>query len=352
MLGPVFSLELRLAARRGRLNTFRTIYSGWWILQFAVLFLMLAQSETDGTPPRAGLGPFFNVTFQIFVAQHFIFLLLATPAFVAGAITDEKSANTLQHLLIADLATWEIVIGKFLGRMAQVVLLALVGWPLVCFLGGYGHLGWPALLAIALITGLLLFAQGAASVWASVRSKQTREAVLRVYAWTAMAFLLVWGGLEGIQSVSWRYKPGSPVQQRLLQVEGVLRSLDPLSALDAVWNENDLQEFFGRLQILLLVYGGIGVICLALAIGQFRSMYIRQVEAAGRARKSRWRRRRREVDDDPVRWREATTGARLPRWLTAGLLAALTCGSSGAILYSQEPTLFIFQGWSFCFSRV
>src|SRR5262249_54649558 len=111
----------------------------------------------------------------------------------------------------------------------------------------------------------------------------------------------------------------------------------------------DLQEFVSRLQILLLVYGGIGVICLALSVWQFRPLYLRQVEAAGRSRKSWWKRRRREVDDDPVRWREATTGGRLPRWLTIGMLAALTGASSAAIVYSQEPTLFILQGVVFLF---
>jgi ABC-type transport system involved in multi-copper enzyme maturation permease subunit len=347
MLGPVLFLELRLAVRRGRLNAFRSIYGGWWVLQFMVLFLGFSLSETQLGSPRA--GALLHLAFQIFVAQHFIFLVLATPAFVAGAITDEKSAGTLQHLLIADVTSWEMVIGKFLGRMAQVALMALVGWPLICFLGGYGHIGFAALLATALLTGLVLFVQGAASVWASVRSKQTREAVLRVYAWSAVVLLIVWGGLQGIQAVSWRYKPGSPIGQKLSQAEAVLRWLDPLSTLDSIWGQDDPREFFGRLQIMLLVYGGLGILCLALSVWQFRPMYIRQIEAAGRARRSWWKRTRREVDDDPVRWREAAPGGKLPRWLTVGILAALTCASSAAILYSREPTLFIFQGVVFLF---
>src|SRR5438128_2672060 len=229
MLGPVFSLELRLAVRRGRLNAFRCVYGGWWVLQFAVLFGSLLQSETNPASPRASLGPFLNLSFQIFVAQQFIFLVLATPAFVAGAITDEKSQGTLQHLLTADLTSWEIVIGKFFGRMAQVVLMALVGWPLTCFLGGYGHVSLAALLATALLAGLVFFVLGAGSVWASVRSKQTREAVLRVYAWSAFALLTIWGVPAGLSAIRWRFQAGSPVRQWFSQVEDVLRCLDPLS---------------------------------------------------------------------------------------------------------------------------
>src|SRR5262249_15951245 len=131
MLGPVFSLELRLAVRRGQLNASRRIYACWWLLQMVVLFVGLFLVERDLLSPRTSLGPALNLFFQILVVQHFAFLVLATPAFVAGGIADEKLQGTLQHLLTADLTSWEIVAGKFLGRMAQVGLLALVSWPLI-----------------------------------------------------------------------------------------------------------------------------------------------------------------------------------------------------------------------------
>src|SRR5205823_11842993 len=95
MLGPVFFLELRLAVRRGRLNAFRTIYGSWWLLQFTGLALVFLQYEIDHASSGTVLGPLVNLSFQVFIAQQFLFLVLATPAFVAGAITDEKSQGTL-----------------------------------------------------------------------------------------------------------------------------------------------------------------------------------------------------------------------------------------------------------------
>jgi ABC-type transport system involved in cytochrome c biogenesis permease component len=348
MLSPVFAHELRLAVRRGRFNAFRRIYGGWWLLQFAVMYVLIWQCETSGAAGTV-LGPLLNVCFQIAVAQQFIFLVLATPAVVAGAITDEKSQGTLQHLLTADLSSWDIVMGKFLGRMAQVGLMAVVGWPLTCLLAGYGHVSVPALLATALLSGVILFILGAASVWASVRSKQTRDAVLRVYAWSALAGLTIWGGLEAIAALVWRYKAGAPVLRRLLQAEEVLRRLDPLSVLDSARGQDDLGEFFSRFRDMLLVYGGMAVVFLGLSVWRFRSVYMRELEAAGRARQAWWQPMRRTVDDDPVRWREATTRRRVPVWLGIGLLAVLTCATSAAILYLREPTLFLVQGGIFLF---
>ena len=66
-------------------------------------------------------------------ADHkLLLLLLATPAYTAGAIPDEKTRGTLQYLLAADLTAWEILAGKLLGRIAQVALLALAALPLIC----------------------------------------------------------------------------------------------------------------------------------------------------------------------------------------------------------------------------
>src|SRR4051794_27901946 len=38
MLGPVFSMELLRAARRGRAHGLRWLYAGWLVLQFLYLF--------------------------------------------------------------------------------------------------------------------------------------------------------------------------------------------------------------------------------------------------------------------------------------------------------------------------
>jgi ABC-type transport system involved in multi-copper enzyme maturation permease subunit len=345
MVGPVFFLELLLGSRRGRLNTFRWVIAGWLVLQFALFFSILCQAEAEAAPAEE-MSQFINYYFQIFVAQHFILLLLATPVFVAGAITDEKASGTLQYLLTADLTSWEIVIGKFLGRMAQVALFGLVGWPLICFASGYGHLGMTAFLCTTLVLVLIFFALGAASIWASLRSKQTREAVLFIYLWIGTGALCIWGILAGIEATVWNFKPNSPVHLTLLRVSGVLSCLNPVHVLEPVWSRNDLHEFAGRLKITALFYGSVGALCLGWSVWRFRRTYLRQLETAGRPRKSRWTRATRAVDDEPIRWRERTAGRSLARWLWMGLIALLSAGSSAAIVYQDEPMLFLAQGFA------
>src|SRR5262249_54443062 len=126
------------------------------------------------------------------LVEQFLLVVLATPAFTAGAITDEKIRGTLQYLLTAGLTSWEILVGKLFGRAAHVTTLALAAFPLLCFLGVFAGAGPGTLLLFfaALVTPL--FAAGAAGLLASVWCRTARDAVLAVYLGGAGGLGLLW----------------------------------------------------------------------------------------------------------------------------------------------------------------
>src|SRR5947209_2735733 len=199
MIGPVLSQELLLGSRRGRQQIFRRVYAGWLIVQLAAFYwLYLVQSNWlgatlfGGTIEREAAAEFGTQFTAVLVVQQLLLLLLAAPAYTAGAITDEKTRGTLQYLLAADLTAWEIIVGKLLGRIAQVALLTLAALPLLCFIGVFGGLNVVALLVLLAVTLTPLFALGAAGLLASVWSRQTRDAVLGVYLCVLGAVGLLW----------------------------------------------------------------------------------------------------------------------------------------------------------------
>src|SRR5437899_812382 len=188
MIGPVLAQELLFGSRRSRQHVFRRIYAGWLVLQLLLFYwIYLLQSNLLGAKMFGGAidpqaaGAFGSSFTAVLIGQQLALLLLATPAYTAGAITDEKTRGTLQYLLTADLTPWEIIVGKLLGRIAQVALLALAALPLICFIGVFGGLNLIALVVLFAVSVVPLFALGSASLLASVWSKQTRDAVLGVY---------------------------------------------------------------------------------------------------------------------------------------------------------------------------
>src|SRR4051812_27511189 len=147
MISPVLDLELLRASRRSSMLLLRRIYTGWLVVQFLFFYwLYLIQSNmfvhylaNEKVDNLAAAG-FVNSCVSTLISQQFILLALCTPAISAGAVTDEKSRGTLQYLLAADMSGWEIVVGKLVGRIWQIVILSLASLPLLCFLtalGGY-----------------------------------------------------------------------------------------------------------------------------------------------------------------------------------------------------------------------
>src|SRR5262245_52423687 len=148
MLNPVFQLELLRAGRRNWQHAFRWVYASWLLVQLLALwsrvrFLVLPGLillDLDGVTDSFA---------ELLVLQQCTLVLLVTPAFTAGAVTEEKARTTLPFLLMTDLTAWDIVAGKWPGRVVQVGVLLLTGLPLLCLFGGLDPV---ALLAVGVAT--------------------------------------------------------------------------------------------------------------------------------------------------------------------------------------------------------
>ncbi|HXG08237.1 MAG TPA: ABC transporter permease subunit [Gemmataceae bacterium] len=319
MVGPVLHHEMLLAGRRSRQYVFRWIYAAWLVIQLAVTaWLWLLVPPTPGATLLGDLSTWFV---EMFVVQQLILMTLATPAFAAGAITEEKTSGTLQYLLTSDLTPWQIILGKLLARAFQIGILALTGLPLFCFFGVYAGVEPLTLLAVIGVTVPPLVALVAASLLASVWSTQTRNAALGLYIVVVLGLLFVWGQ------------------------EGVLRYLDPLYVLEPAWGARDLADaraLVGRLLGGLLAWGAVAAICLALATWRLRPAYRRQLENAGKRRRAHWwSAGRPPVGDEPISWKEqhveglapAAFLRRLPRWLGVLTVFVASTASSCLILW-------------------
>jgi ABC-type transport system involved in multi-copper enzyme maturation permease subunit len=330
MVGPVLNQEVLLCNRRGRFHWFRWLYAGWLLLQLAGLALQhwtsswfRAAMGGISVQRAAVLADFGSDYFQVLVSQHFFLLALATPALVAGAITDEKARGTLQYLLTANLGPGEIVLGKFLGRLFQVLVLALPVLPLACFFGAFGGVEPDLLFTFAASTLVATAGLAAACVLASVWCRHTRDAVLSLYS------------LAGLVWVIGYLFPMS-------RVGDLVATLDPWTALQL---DATAAERGRHLLRLSLAWSCVIVICLLVAWQRLRPAYSRQLEGAGRKKLRWWSPQRLPLQGDPIRWKERhvegiaplATLRRLPRWLGFLLVIGATIYFSGNILLEHLP---------------
>src|SRR5438445_6234095 len=91
MIGPVFDAEVRRAGRRGKAHILRWLFAGWLVAELIFAYLhYLPGPQPAGVPrpPTAGETAAFARGFvDLILFQQFVLIVLATPAFVAGAVT-------------------------------------------------------------------------------------------------------------------------------------------------------------------------------------------------------------------------------------------------------------------------
>jgi ABC-type transport system involved in multi-copper enzyme maturation permease subunit len=357
MVGPVLYLEMLLGGRRGRQMIFRYIYGGWLILQFAFLWFVYWTDYQTRTRLAGGFMPadpnatshFATGFVEMFILQQLILTVLITPAFSAGAITDEKTRGTLQYMLTAHLTAGEIIIGKLLGRMAQVGLLILAGLPVLCFVGVFGGLHPAMMIAVFVVTVAPVFALAAASLLASVWCRQTRDAVLSLYAVGAGA-LVVYGFIQYLTAslsagVATGGSPG-PFLSFLMGINSIASFFNPLYVLEPGWETGQMVQVARRLVGSIIAWGGVGAACLGLAVWRLRGSYIRQLENSGKKASTNGEAARRsEIADEPIRWKEREVDGiaplavlhRIPSALGLVLVFLITVISSVALLWASLP---------------
>src|ERR1043165_5951565 len=140
LFGPVLFYDMVRTARRSRYSIIRILYGGTLFFILCYMFLLLFLNTRNRLHlQQREIAVLAEMFFATFMLLQLGMVILLTPAYVAGAIAEEKDRKTLEFLLATDLASAEIVLSKFLSRMANITLLLLTGLPILSimqFIGG------------------------------------------------------------------------------------------------------------------------------------------------------------------------------------------------------------------------
>jgi ABC-type transport system involved in multi-copper enzyme maturation permease subunit len=182
LLGPVFVYDLVRTTRRGRYAVLRCVYAVALILFILALYrVQPALLSNPWVVGAGGLARFAETFSYTFLAVQFLAIVMLTPAYVAGAVAEEKDRKTLEFLLATDIRDREIVLGKMASRVANLALLVLTGLPILSLTQLWGGVDIGLLLYAFVATGVTLLSLAAVSMVASVYSRKSREAVVLAY---------------------------------------------------------------------------------------------------------------------------------------------------------------------------
>ncbi len=154
---------------------------------------------------------------------------LFAPAFTAASLTTEREKKTLESLFSTTMRPWEIALGKFVGSLAFLVLIVLIGAPAVAaplLLGGVSIGEFLAVMGLLLLTGIYL---GSIGLFISTIMHRSYRSIITTYAVLLVVFFVL-------------ATPAWPISRNLITQGGafwqvllhLLSSLSPLEAMISV----------------------------------------------------------------------------------------------------------------------
>ncbi len=191
-VGPLLTKELLVTSRRPRYYLLRFAYAAVLGLYVSLVWLGFVEQASGAsavyrTAHMSEMGKqivSYIVCFQFGLAQLVAAVLLST------AISEEIYQRTLVPILTTPIGMWQIVAGKFLGRLLHVGLLLAVSLPLMGVVRVLGGVPWNYLLAGVCITVTACMFLGAVAMLFSVLC---RRGYLSILATAGAA-----GGLYGV----------------------------------------------------------------------------------------------------------------------------------------------------------
>jgi ABC-type Na+ efflux pump permease subunit len=208
--GPVFFHELRTVARRRRSFLWRSL------IGLLLLYILIApgswayrghQWGDDWEYSPGELAAFGSSLFGSVLWLQAMVIVFLTPAFVAGAIAEDRQRKILAYLLASPLGGGEIVLGKLVARLINLLVLVAVGLPVVSialFLGGVEPI--QVLFAYGISFSTVYFLAGM-SIFISTFTERPRDAIMRAY----------------LLELGWLFLP--LIEQLLLQAGGATAGL-------------------------------------------------------------------------------------------------------------------------------
>jgi hypothetical protein len=206
-MGPIFEKELRVSSRRTHTYVARTVY-----LLALLAFLVAVWGEWVGRLPASPVGRLARmpeaakamvvtvVWFQFVASQALALVMLST------SIGEEVRRRTLGVLITTPITGLQIVGGKLLSRLFQVLLLVAASVPVLLLVRVFGGVPADFLAGGVCLTLAMAFLAGALSLFFSIAGGRPEIVILKALmalgVLLALLPLLVASGFKGLDLTS------------------------------------------------------------------------------------------------------------------------------------------------------
>lgn len=191
LTGPIFDKELRVSSRRRRNYVLRCVHIIFFTLLVSLIWVERVRSSTISVYQTSRMGEagqtiiVFVVWFQFVAAQIVAIVMLST------AISDEIYNKTLGLLMTTPVGSLQIVLGKLLSKLLQLMLLLGITLPLLAIVRVFGGVPWTLLVCgfcVTLTTAIFL---ASLSLFFSIFTRRAYAVIIEAVVVAGMLFAVL-----------------------------------------------------------------------------------------------------------------------------------------------------------------
>ena len=191
--GPIFGKELRVSSRRRRNYCLRSFY-----LLFLGVFLALVWVEEIRY--RGTYNASYTISRMAMMGRSIIMLIVwfqfCAAQLVAGislstAISDEIYNRTLGVLMTTPITSFQIVTGKLLSKLLQVIILLAIAFPLLAVMRVFGGVPWDYLLSGLCVTLTTVIFVGSVSMFFSIFNRRAYIVIILTVLTLGVVFFVM-----------------------------------------------------------------------------------------------------------------------------------------------------------------
>ncbi len=205
LIGPVFTREVTIAPRRSRIYVARTTYAGAMLIVMSTAWLVL--TGTQIVRDVGDMARFGTSLIQVMAPLQLALALFFSAMLSASAVAQEKDRKTLILLLLTNLSNCELVLGKLMSSLLNVLVMAAATLPLFMLATLFGGVSFEQIARVFAVTLVSVIACGSLGSTLALWREKTFQALamtmlvlaLWLAAWYAVGagvFGEIWLGLS------------------------------------------------------------------------------------------------------------------------------------------------------------
>jgi ABC-type transport system involved in multi-copper enzyme maturation permease subunit len=186
--GPVFTREVVISPRRTRIYVARSAYPAVLLLLICTAWMVLTGTQIVRDP--GDLALFAGMVFQILAPLQLALAVFFSAMLAASAVAQEKDRRTFVLLLLTNLSNHELVLGKLLASLLQVLVMFAAGLPIFMFLSMLGGISLGQIARTGAVTVASILVCGSLGSMLALWREKTFQAlalfVLILVLWLAL----------------------------------------------------------------------------------------------------------------------------------------------------------------------